>query len=388
LPRAAAPDKRCKVKAADDPPPNAASARRALFVVITDYPGGAERVTFSLAAELATRPGWQVEVKIVCSQLPDSFSKRLLPSAVRVSYGPARNWFIAFPLLPFRMIFRRYDLVFTTHVYTNALASLLRRWGLIRVSRLVLRESMSLFDRFSGLKARRFPWLYRAYGAEDLIVAQTGYMADHVRPWLPPRSRAHLQALPNPVNAREIESAAAEPLEPALRERLEGHRNVLFCGRLVDFKRPEAALAAFRVALAEDPAAQLIFLGSGPLEKKLRQQATDSGLGDRTIFLGFRSNPYPVMAACQYGLVTSSQEGFPNVVLDMMACGMRTIIMTPCAGDLDRLHGVTITRTHDVQDVADSLKAAVTSDEVHSDEYRAIARSRSVASYLDEVLGT
>ena len=94
------------------------------------------------------------------------------------------------------------------------------------------------------------------------------------------------------------------------------------------------------------------------------------------------------MAACQYGLVTSSQEGFPNVVLDMMACGLRTIVMTPCAGDLDQLHGVTITRTHDVQDVADPLKAAVTSDEVHSDQYRAVARSRSVASYLDEVLAT
>ena len=150
MPRAHTPDKRSNVQAADTCRRTPTKARRALFIVITDYPGGAERVTFSLAAELATRSGWQVDVKIVCSKLPDFFSKRVLPPAVRVSYGPTRSWFVAFPLLPFRLMFRRYDLVFTTHVYTNALASLLRRVGTLRIGRLVLRESMSPFDRFSG----------------------------------------------------------------------------------------------------------------------------------------------------------------------------------------------------------------------------------------------
>jgi glycosyltransferase involved in cell wall biosynthesis len=320
----------------------------------------------------------------VCAKRPDSFSQAMLPAAVRISYGPAQNWFVVFPLLPFRLMFRRYDLVFTTHVYTNALLSLLRRTSLVRTGRLVLRESMSLFDRFSGAKARRFPWLYRAYGGEDLLIAQTGYMADHVRPWLPPASEKHLQALPNPVNAKAIESAAAEPLELSLHERLVGRCNVLFCGRLVDFKRPDVALDAFRLALGGDPAAQLVFLGDGPLEAQVRRQAAEAGLTDRVLFLGFRSNPYPVMRACQYGLVTSANEGFPNIVVEMMACGMRKIVMTQCAGDLDQLPGVTVTRTFEKQEIADALRAAL--DEDCSDVYTAFAATRSVAAYLDAVL--
>lgn len=371
---------------ADSLPSNTTSARRALFVVITDYPGGAERVTFLLAAELAAHPGWQVEVKIVCSQLPDSFSRQMLPAGVRVSYGPAHNWFLAFPLLPLRLLFRRYDLVFTTHVYTNALLSLLRRSGLIQARRLVLRESMSLFDRFSGAKARRFPWLYRAYGGEDLVIAQTGYMADHVRPWLPPRSRKHLHAQANPANFKTIETAAADRVEPSLRERLEGRCNILFCGRLVDFKRPGAALEAFRIAMADRPAAQLIFLGDGALEAQLRRQAAEAGLVDRVLFLGFRSNPYPVMATCQYGLVTSANEGFPNVVIEMMACGMRKIIATPCAGDLDQLPGVTVTRTFDEQEIARALRTAVEAGENCAESYKSFAATRSVSAYLDAVL--
>src|SRR3954454_14043865 len=102
------------MQSADNGPPNAISAKRALFIVITDYPGGSERVSFGLASELARRPGWDVEVKIVCARLADSFSRHALPPNVRVSYGPVQNWFLAFPLLPFRLIFRRYDLVFTT----------------------------------------------------------------------------------------------------------------------------------------------------------------------------------------------------------------------------------------------------------------------------------
>ncbi|HZC37281.1 MAG TPA: glycosyltransferase, partial [Sphingomicrobium sp.] len=371
---------------ADRSPPNAAPAKRALFVVITDYPGGAERVTFLLAAELAARPGWQVEVKIVCSQLPDSFSRQMLPAGVRVSYGLAHNWFLAFPLLPFRLLFRRYDLVFTTHVYTNAMLSLLRRSGLIQARRLVLRESMSLFDRFKGAKARRFPWLYRAYGGEDLVIAQTGYMADHVRPWLPPHSRNHLHSLANPANVKVIETAAADPVEPALLERLEGRCNILFCGRLVDFKRPGAALEAFRIAMANDSAAQLVFLGNGALEAQVRRQAAEAGLVDRVLFLGFRSNPYPVMAACQYGLVTSANEGFPNVVIEMMACGMRKIIATPCAGDLDQLPGITVTHTFGEQEIARALRTAREDGENCAEVYKRFAATRSVSTYLDAVL--
>jgi glycosyltransferase involved in cell wall biosynthesis len=388
LPTGHTPDKRTNVQAADDPPPDTAAPKRALFIVITDYPGGAERVTFSLAAELSRRPGWEVEVKIVCSKRRDSFSKRMLPPSVRVSYGPAQNWYLSFPFLPWRLLLRRYDLVFTTHVYTNALLSLMGRMRLVHTNRLVVRESMSLFDRFAGLKARRFPMLYRAYGGEDLVITQTGYMANHVRPWLPPRSAAHLQALPNPINMEAVGAAASEELEPELRARLERRCNVLFCGRLVDFKRPEAALETFRIALGGRHDAQLIFLGDGPLHPALHRQAAEVGLADKVLFLGFRSNPYPIMAECQYGLVTSANEGFPNVVIEMMACGLKMVVITPCAGDLDQLSGVAVTNTHDVNEIAAALRSAVDSGEDRSEDYRRTVGARAVGAYLDRVIGT
>ena len=361
-------------------------AKRALFIVITDRPGGAERIAFALACDLARRPGWAVAVMVVCSRLPGSFTRATLPPEIQVRYGPARNRFLAFPLLFFRLLFRRYDLVFTTHIYTNALLSLMRRARLISTAKLVIRESMSLFDRFGGFKARLFQLLYRCYGGEDLLIAQTDYMADHVRSRLPPKSAARLRAISNPVDVEAIDRARTELLEPALRQSLAGKRNILFCGRFVEFKRPELALEVFRMLQEERDEPQLVFLGTGPLEPGIRAQTARLGLSERVLFLGERPNPYPVMAACDYGLVTSANEGFPNVVLEMMACGMRGIVVTPCAGDLDALPGVAVTDTHQAAEIAGALQAMLSSRVDRGPAYRAAAASRSTGDYVDALL--
>ena len=361
--------------------------RSALFITITDNPGGAERVTYGLASELASRPGWAVEVMIVCSALPRSFSREALPPAIRVRYGPSRNPFLAFPWLPLRLLFRRRDLVFTSHIHTNALLSMMRRLRLIHIGRLVMRESMSLFDRFSGPKANIFAFLYRWYGAEDLLIAQTGYMADHVRPRLSAASANRLRSLPNPVDMEAIKRGAAEPLDPALRSKLQSRQNILFCGRFVEFKRPQLALKAFNRLKEQGAQAQLVFMGAGPLEADVRQQAASLGIAEDVLFLGQRPNPYPVMAACQYGLLTSANEGFPNVVLEMMACGMRGIVVTPCSGDLDSLTGVTVTRSHEADEIATALQGMLHSPEDMGPTYRAVAASRSAKRYVDALLG-
>ena len=364
-----------------------AASKRALFVVLTDYPGGAERVAFTAAAELASRPGWAVEVIVACSAAEPSFSREALPDGIRVRYGLFGKPQLAFPLLPFRLLFRRYDFVCTTHIYTNALVSMMRRAGFIRIGRLAMRESTSLFDRVRGLKAKMFELLYRGYGGEDVLVAQTGYMADHVRPWLRAKSATMLRVLPNPVDVGTIRRAMAETLEPKLRQRLSTRRNILFCGRLIDSKRPDLALEAFHLLTEQEEGVQLVFMGAGPLEPDVREQAGRLGLAGEVLFLGRRANPYPVMAACQYGLLTSANEGFPNVILEMMACGMKGIVLTPCAGDLGTLMGVKVTETHAASEIAAALRAALRSDEDVSEPHRATLEPRSARQFVDRLLG-
>ena len=79
-------------------------------------------------------------------------------------------------------------------------------------------------------------------------------------------------------------------------------------------------------ALAQMPDAVLLIAGRGEEEARLRGRAQQAGVGDRVRFLG--AVPHDDLArvyrAADVLVLASSREGWPNVLLEAMACG------TPC----------------------------------------------------------
>jgi glycosyltransferase involved in cell wall biosynthesis len=63
--------------------------------------------------------------------------------------------------------------------------------------------------------------------------------------------------------------------------------------------------------------------GLGP---ELQALAHEQGVGDIVEFLGQRSDVAPLFAAADFGLLTSREEGFSNVVLEGMAAGLPMIV--------------------------------------------------------------
>lgn len=61
---------------------------------------------------------------------------------------------------------------------------------------------------------------------------------------------------------------------------------VLWCGRFLDWKHPEAALHTAKRLMNEGISFSLDMIGSGPLEEPIRQQASAYGLDSRVRFLG------------------------------------------------------------------------------------------------------
>ena len=363
--------------------------KRVLIIVPTDSPGGAERILTGVASVLGNKLTVSVDYLVLGRQLTPSMSRDYLPSRVNVRYGTFSSpWMGIIPAMGW-LTFRRYDLVVTSHIHTNALVGLLRRAGFLRVRRAVARESTVLFDRFGGMKAALAKGLYRLY-EQDLVIAQTGYMAEHVQPHLSPTMRRRILTMPNPVDVARIEAAAAEPLLHKIALSLENGVNVLVCGRLIDVKQPALAVETFRRLRGNLPAEllpRLVFLGDGPLRGETEAAVRAAGLDADVVFLGQQSNPYAIMRACHYGLLTSLREGFPNVVLEMMACGLLKIVMTPCAGDLDTLPGVHVTADFQAETLAAALADAIRSGEDQSAVYRQAAAARSVDRYLDVILG-
>ncbi len=101
--------------------------------------------------------------------------------------------------------------------------------------------------------------------------------------------------------------------------------NIISVGRLLPQKNQELLIRAVKKCKN----VRLYILGQGALKKQLEKLILDLHLGDKVFLLGFDSNPYKYLKKADLFALGSNNEGFPNVLLEAMACGL-PIISTNC----------------------------------------------------------
>jgi glycosyltransferase involved in cell wall biosynthesis len=97
--------------------------------------------------------------------------------------------------------------------------------------------------------------------------------------------------------------------------------HVLMIGSLTPEKDPGRALRA----VAAIDRAQLRFVGSGPLEETLEQDARALGAGDRVEFTGSVGDVTPQLEWADVLILTSRSEGLPGAILEAGAAGVPTV---------------------------------------------------------------
>jgi glycosyltransferase involved in cell wall biosynthesis len=73
----------------------------------------------------------------------------------------------------------------------------------------------------------------------------------------------------------------------------------------------------------------LVLVGQGPLQDELTALARELGISDRVVFAGWQENPFAWMANADLFVLSSRFEGFGNVVIEAMACGL-PVVSTDC----------------------------------------------------------
>ncbi len=125
--------------------------------------------------------------------------------------------------------------------------------------------------------------------------------------------------IPNPVHLQRVgENTQTDG------QHIMNNDFVLACGRLVKQKGFDLLISAFKQCRFSDRI-DLIILGEGPEELTLKALACDLGMADRVHFLGSVSNPYPYMSKAKCFILSSRYEGWPNVLVEAMACGCPSI---------------------------------------------------------------
>jgi glycosyltransferase involved in cell wall biosynthesis len=205
-----------------------------------------------------------------------------------------------------------------------------------------------------GLRRQVFTAVTRLfYARADAVVVTSQGVADDLiaRYGVPP---AKVRVLHNPVDLDAIAAQAAAPLEDAA---LEGERPVLAAaGRLAGVKNYPLMIAAVEDVVARRPA-YLWILGDGPERARLESLARDHGVGRFVRFLGFQPNPFRYIARADLFVLTSTYEGFGNVLIEAMACGT-PVVATRSPGTVEIItdgeNGVLV--DHDPPSIAGAIR--------------------------------
>ncbi|TDJ73052.1 MAG: glycosyltransferase family 4 protein [Planctomycetota bacterium] len=156
---------------------------------------------------------------------------------------------------------------------------------------------------------------------------------------------------------------------------------VLVVGHLIERKDPLLAIAAFERAGL--PEAELVFIGRGPMEERMRAAIAASGAGSRVRMVGEKTPDELAdwLAACDVLLLTSRREGRPNVVLEALASG-RPVVATAAGGTGELLRDERMLVLERSPEALGAALAAVLADPPSPDATRASVADLSWAASL------
>jgi len=304
---------------------------RVLFVLASLAGGGAERVSVNLVRAL-DRERFAPALAIVGGR---GYYSNLIPEDVPTYYLNARRVRYSTPALS-RLVRRiKPDIVFSTAPHVDAVVCLATALSLRR-PKLVLRSpnllSASLFRGSRGVPLLP-AW---SYSRADVVVATTQAMRmDLAANFRVPKNK--MVVIPNPVDIGLVERLCSEPCRHAWFQRgtADPRPTAAAVGSLERQKDYASLLRAFSLVVKEIPA-RLAILGEGSLCEELKALVASLGIGSEVAFLGFQKNPFTYLARSDVFVLSSLWEGFPNVLVEAMACAV-PVVATDCRSGPDEI---------------------------------------------------
>jgi glycosyltransferase involved in cell wall biosynthesis len=303
-----------------------------LFIIPSLSGGGAERVLLNILKYLDRE---KFKPYLVLFARKGQYLSQL-PEDVEVYDLKKKSRFHFFKLI-FLLARKLYpqikpDLVVSFLEYTNLLALIARNFSQVKPAVVISeRNYASLALQKKRVKGLRFWLAKKLYPRADKILTVSNRVGEDLTKNYR-IGRQKMQTVYNSVDLRYVDRLAKEIYTPEIDKNF---LTIVACGRLTQQKNYPLLLQSF-AKIYWQINAKLLLLGQGEQRYSLEQLSNKLGLQGRVKFLGFKDNPYKYLAGSDLFVLSSSWEGFPNVILEAMACGV-PVISTRCPSGPDEI---------------------------------------------------
>jgi glycosyltransferase involved in cell wall biosynthesis len=270
----------------------------------------------------------------------------------------------------------RFDIVHTHTLFFHVSLAASVLAGLARVP-LVTTAHLGSPEDLGGAVGKATSVYERTFGrrvlnASHRVIAVSQSVATHISPLM--KDPARLRVIPNGVDL--------ERFTPNREPNNQGAATVVFVGRLIFNKGPQALLDAVPQVLSRFPQTRFQFVGDGPMRADLERKAAQRKLADQVEFMGQREDVAGLLGKASVFCRPSLSEGLPLTALEAMACGL-PVVATRAGGTAevveDGITGYIVAPNHPAE-VADRLCRLLTDDSLRAEMGR---RGRKAAEQYD-----
>lgn len=284
--------------------------------------GGAERVVVNIVRNIDLS---KFDVTLILVKKEGKYINLIPPCISIIDLNSDRVRYSMLRLIK-RLNSLKPDIIFSTLGHLN-LALLAIRPFLNFKHKIIVREANTpseVLKRLPGIKKAIFKYLYvKLYPKADIIVAQCKAMKDDIVEMVN-IDENRVTYIYNPLDLEYINKNMTDK-NPYDKRKI----NLLAVGRLTYQKGFDILIDAFKIVENNIPNVHLTILGDGELRRELEEKRNQLGLESKISFEGFKENPYPYYYYADVYVLSSRWEGFPNSLLEALACGCK-VVATDC----------------------------------------------------------